>query len=233
MLGSRVGTSAPRRLVAGCAALLLALTVGTACGTDSDGDSPGKAAAASTESFVSILRKFHLDYDPHRSPGELGNDATLTVVGTVKAIDDGRVFGAGPTRDTEPVFLNATLTVRVESVLAGEKSLIHNGVVYVELPRTKATPVSTFQRAMPTNQRLVLFLDDYTEGLGTFPLIEKAPTIPAGETVFAPYAEGLLLEDNATGKVVGGFEPLDDLTPAWRQGATSVKAFTAEHFPTK
>src|SRR5262245_38911052 len=107
MLGSREGARVPRRLVAGCAALLLAL--GTACGTDS-----GTAAAASTESVVSLLREVGLDYDPHSTPGELGKDATLTVVATVQAIDDGRVFGVGPTRDTEPVFLNATLTVRVE-----------------------------------------------------------------------------------------------------------------------
>lgn len=232
MRGSEALARFPRRLVAGGAALLLALAVGTACGTDNGGSS-GKAAAASTESLVSVLRQFDFDYEPHSSPGELGKEATLTIVGTVRGIDDGRVFGAGPTRDTEPVFLNATLTVRVEKVLAGERSLIHNGLLYVEIPRSKETPVSTFQRAMPADQRLVLFLDDYTEGLGSFPLIEKSPTIPAGEPVFAPYAEGLLLEDNATGEVVGGFAPLDELSPAWRNGSASVNAFTAKHFPAK
>src|SRR5262245_42351789 len=226
MRGSREGTRVPRRLVAGCTALLLAAA--TACGPDRDADSSGQAAAASTESFVSILRELRQDYEPHSSPGELGDEATLTVVGTVTAIDDGRVFGVGPTRDTEPVFLNVTLTVRVETMLAGDKSLIHNDVVHVELPRSKMTSISTFQRTIPINQRLVLFLDDYTEGLGTFPLIEKAPTVPAGEPVFAPYAEGLLLEDSVTGEVVGGYEPLDDLPPAWHHGITSVNAFLAE-----
>lgn len=229
MLGSS-GTTGIRRRVNG---LVLAglLVAGTACGNH--GATSHSSAKASTESFVSILRRLGegFDYDTHVSPEALGKEATLTVIGTVESVADGRVFGAGPTRDTEPVFLNATLTVRVEDVLAGDASLVRDGRVYVELARTKVTPVASFQSAIPTDHRVVLFLDDYSRGPGTFPLIEKAPSIPAGATVFAPYADGFLIEDSGSGKLVGGYEPLDAQPPAWREGIASLTSFTGTHFP--
>ena len=172
-----------------------------------------------------------MDYQPHNSPGELGARATLTVVGEVTAINDGRVFGSGPSRDNEPVFLNVTLTVRVARVLAGDETLVRDGLVYVEIARTKVTSVESFQRATPANQQVVLFLDDYSGGLGTFPLIEKAPSIPDGATVFAPYADGFLLEDRSSGELIGGFDPLEEMAPAWSESIESVESFTAEHFP--
>src|SRR5699024_1452678 len=114
------------------------------------------------------------------------------------------VFGVGPTRETEPVFLNVTLTVHVENVLEGDPSLIDGNQVFVELSRSKEYPVERFRESIPINQRLILFLSDYSEGLGSFPLIEKASSIPEGSVIFAPYAEGLLVEDSETGAIIGG-----------------------------
>ena len=99
----------------------------------------------------------------------------------------------------KPAFLNLTYTVQVESVLGGDESLVRDGLVYVEIGRTKEFPIKTIRMATPKNQRLVLFLDDYTEGLGTFPVIEKAPSIPDGAPVLSPYADGFLIEDVSSG----------------------------------
>lgn len=228
------------RRLAVCLVASVAL-VASACGSagaDAASDEPHAAtdephAATDTGQIVSILRGLgaSMDYEPHDSPGELASVATLTVVGEVTSVDDGRVFGAGPTRDTEPVFLNTTLTVDADRVLAGDASLVRDGIVYVEPARPKETTVASVRSAIPADQQVVLFLDDYTEGLGTFPLMEESPPIPDGATVFAPYADGFLLEDRTTGEVVGGFVPLAEMAPQWRQGADSVEDFTATHFP--
>lgn len=217
-----------------CVAVTILFGAGacTSAGANVASNNPG--AEASTASVVSILRDMggSMDYDTHDSPGVLASDATLTVLGTVTAVDDGRVFGVGPTRDTEPVFLNITLTVQVDRVLAGDASLVRDDAVYVELARTKITSVESVRNAIPAKQQVVLFLDDYSAGPGTFPLLEKSRPIPDGSTVFAPYADGFLLEDQASGDLVGGFVPLDDMPLAWREGTASTQSFITKNFPT-
>lgn len=231
MLGSRNSTRFPQKVTT--ALIALALTA-TACGgTNDDSADTSPSSAAGSDALVSVMRSIgeSLDYALHDSPAKLGDKASLTVIGTVTGVADGRVFGVGETRETEPAFLNLTLTVRVESVLQGDESLIRDGLVYVEIGRTKELPVETFQSATPENQRLVLFLDDYTEGLQPFPVIEEALSIPDGAPVLAPYADGFLIEDVSSGKLIGGFGDLDELPPAWSEGTTTVDSFTAGHFP--
>ncbi len=154
------------------------------------------------------------------------------MVGTITDIADGRVFGVGTTRDVEPVFLKLTYTVKVEKVLAGDESLIRNGLVYVEIFRTKYLTVKSFQDATLKNQRLLLFLNDYSRGFtsGTFKLIEKSPSIPDGAPVLAPYTEGFLIEDVPTGRLRGGLEDLRLLSTAWNEGINSIDNFVATHF---
>ncbi|WP_419926116.1 hypothetical protein [Candidatus Poriferisocius sp.] len=214
-------------------ALIGLVLVASACGEGSDnsaGSSPGHATDSGA--LVSVMRSIgeSLDYGLHDSPAILGDKASLTVIGTVADVADGRVFGVGETRDTEPAFLNLTLTVKVESVLGGDESLVQDGLVYIEIARTKELPVETFQRAVPVNQRLVLFLDDYTEGLTPFRVVEKASSIPDGAPVLSPYADGFLIEDVSSGELIGGFDHLDELPPAWKEGTGTVDSFKAEHF---
>lgn len=233
MLGSRNTARFYRRVAIAMVALVL---LATACG--GSGDNPADSSlgsATDSDALVSAMRSIgkSLDYDLHESPAVLGSKASVTVIGIVTDVADGRVFGAGETRDTEPAFLNLTYTVRVESVLRGDESLIRDGFVYVEIGRTKEYPVEAFQKATPKNQRLLLFLDDYTEGLGAFPVIEKAPTIPDGAPVLAPYADGFLIEDVSSGELIGGFDDLGELPAAWSEGTTTLDNFKAEHFPTE
>ncbi len=230
MLGSNSSIRFPHKVT--IALVALGLTA-TACGGANDNSaSSSPRNAADSDALVSVMRSIgeSLDYDPHESPTILGGKASVTVIGTVANVADGRVFGVGETRDTEPAFLNLTYTVQVESILGGDESLIRDGLVYVEISRTKEFPIETFKKAMPKNQRLVLFLDDYTEGLGTFPVIEKAPSISDGAPVLSPYADGFLIEDVSSGELIGGFDDLDELPPAWSEGTTTVDSFKAAHF---
>lgn len=233
MLGSRNSIRFPHKVTIALVALILTATAcGGANGNSAD-SSPSNATGS--DALVSVMRSIgeSFDYDLHDTPANLGGKASLTVIGTVIDVADGRVFGAGETQETEPVFLNLTLTVQVERVLRGDESLVQDGLVYVEISRTKELLVETFQGATPENQRLVLFLDDYTEGLGSFPVIEEAPSIPVGAPVLSPYADGFLIEDVSSGELIGGFDDLDELPPAWNKGTTTVDSFMAEHFPSQ
>lgn len=182
--------------------------------------------------FATILRELGegLDYQGHASPEALAARASVTVVGVVESVDEGRAFGPGPTRDVEPVFLNATLRVRVERVLGGDASAVRDGKLFVELARTKVVSTESLRQKHQPQQRLVLFLDDYTSGPG-FRLLDRGASIPAGARVFAPYADGLLVEDGDAGRVIGGFVSLDSYPAAWREGTENLAAFLATHFP--
>jgi len=217
-----------------CVVLMIAVIVATtACGGGQD-ESVGvfSPVTADSDGLISLMRDIGqgFDYQPHSSPAVLGNSASITVIGTVVDVADGRVFGVGESRKTEPAFLNLTYTVKVESVVEGDQSLVRDGRVYVEIPRTKAHSVKSFQDAIPKNQRLLLFLDDYTAGLRAFPVVEQAPSIPAGAPVLAPYTEGFLIEDVASGRLIGGFEDLSNLALAWSEGTTTLDKFKATHF---
>lgn len=231
MIGSRISFHFSYK--AAVALVALSLTAAACGGSDDNSADASPINDTNSKAMVSVMRDLGngLDYEPSDSPAFLGDLASLTIVGTVKDVADGRVFGVGETRDTEPAFLNVTLTVEVASVLRGDESLIQDGLVYVEIARSKEFPVESFQSATPVNQRLLLFLDDYTEGPKTFPVIEEAPTIPEGAPVLYPYTDGFLIEDASTGELIGGFEDLDDLAPAWSEGTMSINSFTAEHFP--
>ncbi len=108
-----------------CMAIALT-TITVACGRGQN-DSAGMYSPTATNSdgLVSLMRYIGAgyDYEPHDLPAILGNNASLTVIGTVSDVSDGRVFGVSKRRETEPAFLNLTYTVQVESVLGGDQSL--------------------------------------------------------------------------------------------------------------
>jgi hypothetical protein len=186
---------------------------------------------AITTQLVPILRELGgKDFEAHDSPAALAKDASLTIVGTVESVKDGRVFGAGPTRADEPVFFNATFAIRVETVVSSKVDIQEGEIIYMEIARSKETPVEEIRDATAEGQRVILFLDDYTEGIETFPIIE-AGGIPDGATIYAPYADGLLVEDIKSGALVGGFEPLEKMPTNWQKKTESVKEFLTTNFP--
>lgn len=232
MLGSERLRGRAARAAASCLSMAV-LTLASACGSADEPDVDGGAAPPpSSAALVEILRAGAglADYEPSKSPEALAQVASLSVVGTVQDIADGRVFGTGRSPSDEPSLMTVILTVRVDKVLAGNPSLVRNGRIYVELFRTIANSVGALREATPPNQRVILFLDDYTAGPGN--LLEPARTVPVGAPILAAYRQGFLLEDSESGRVVGGVEPLEMRTAPWREGASSVEAFVARHFPT-
>lgn len=205
----------------------------SACGAENRSHSvvsPEPEVAVPT-SFVSFLRSIGEgnQYKIHQSPAELSIEADLTVLGTIRSVGDGRVFGYGPTRNDEPVNLNLTYIVRVDRILAGDATLVQDGLAYIELPRPKCQTIDAASRALPSNQRVILFLDNYSDGLG-WPFTAASPIVPDGAPTLAPYTEGFLVEDPNTKSLVGGLESLDQLPPAWREHDATVAQFVSANF---
>lgn len=230
------GSNASRRtIVSGFIGIAIAGSL-SACGAKNEphtmATSEPKVVQPTT--FIPFLRSIGEgnQYKVHQSPPELSTEADLTVLGTIRSVGDGRVFGHGPTRDDEPVSLNLTYTVEVNRVLAGDTKLVRDGLVYVELPRSKYQTVDAANRALPSNQRVVLFLSDYTEGMG-WPFSAPSPVVPDGAPTLAPYTEGFLVEDQTSKSLVGGLEPLDQLPPAWRENTGTVAQFVSANFAAK
>lgn len=218
------------RLLAVCVSAALVVLL-AACGSSSvHSDEAGTQAPESTSAFISVLRQVSFDHEVHETPQGLASETAMTVNGSIKSVDDGRVFGVGPDRNTEPRFLNATLTVSVDEVLAGDRSLTNEKIIYVEIPRSAETSIKEIREAIPRGQKVLLFLSDYTKVGGSFPEIEPSPVIPKGKTIFAPYADGFLLQDNASGAVVGGFEPLENLPAPWQTDTKDLQTYISAHF---
>lgn len=189
-------------------------------------DPPASTAGEAQPEFVTLLRGNNLDFVPQGSPEELARTADLTVVGTIEEISEGRAFGA--TADSGPIWFHIILTIEVDQVLAGDTSALVDGQIYVEIPRTESQTVDTYRRSVELGQPLALFLDDATDlrmGDDDAP-ITPAPDIPRDARIFAPYAEGLILESETTGELIGGFVDLNDLEASW-QGIDDLNGLVA------
>ena len=173
-----------------------------------------------------------IDFEPSDSPLELASRASLSVVGTITEVIDGRVFGVGPGRDNEPAFFNIGMIIAIDLVIGGDKTLANDETVYVEIARPKSLAIDDVRQAMPSGQRVILFLDDYSDGPEPFQMIAESSAGKHAHT-FAPYADGFLLEDTRSGAVIGALSSLEELPPVWRQETSSINAFVAKHFTTK
>ena len=216
------------------AVLIFAILL-SACGQDSRRQqTSARPVSKTSHELVSVLRSIGdtIDFERSTSPSELASRASLSVVGTITEVIDGRVFGIGPGRDDEPAFFNIGMTIAIDSVIGGDKTLINDGMVYLEIVRPKSLAIDDVRRATPNRQRVILFLDDYSEGLKPFQLIAESSAGKHANTL-APYADGFLLEDANSGTVIGGLSSLDESTPTWRQATSSIEAFVAKHFTTK
>ncbi len=134
MIGSRSQSRAGNRIVTLCVFSITVFGM-SACGDDNEMSNKNFQDVKNTHALVSILHELSkgVNYEPHKSPRELAERAELTVIGEVVSVDDDRVFGIGPTREAEPVFLNVALTVKVDRVLAGNEALVQKGLVFVEI----------------------------------------------------------------------------------------------------
>lgn len=192
---------------------------------------PPVTIKAKTDDLVVILRAIGggIDFEPSTSPEDLASRASLTVLGRITTVVNGRVFGVGPSVDVEPVFPTIGMLVKVERILTGDETRLEDGSVYIELTRSKSLSIESAADATPTGQRVLLFLDDYSQGPRPFSLLQDS-SIGRRDVVFAPYVDGFLLEDQTSGAVTGGLEPLEEMGPNWLRGMTSLNNFVETHF---
>ncbi len=89
MLGSKMSACLPHKMSITLVALIL---VATACGeTDDNSAASSPSNAADSDDLVSLMRSIgeSFDFDTHDSPAILGDEASLTVIGTVTSVADG------------------------------------------------------------------------------------------------------------------------------------------------
>lgn len=187
---------------------------------------------AKTDDLITILRAIGsgVDFAPSKSPEDLASRASLTVLGTISAVVDGRVFGVGPSVQIEPAFRTIGMMVKIERIVAGDETLLEDDTAYVEMIRPKSLSIESVAAATPDGQRALLFLDDYSDGPRPFSLLQDSAIGRRG-AVFAPYIDGFLLENQASGAVTGGLEPLEEMGPNWLRDITSLNSFVETHFP--
>lgn len=203
------------------AALLVCLTV-TACGLEqSSGEDNGVGDAESCNSVdVSILRQARADYEPFYSLEELYEN------GSQEVVVSGRIagFSSGPivpvSGDPEFPDRHVIMTVKVDTVLAGEKSspLVHDGFVFVPLlqgPVDSETmepihDVAAFEKALPEGTEAVLFLSPAPPKLAEL----AKETVPGGGSLGAVGPQGLYLDN--CGELVGGTDDIPG-TAEWEK----------------
>ncbi len=157
--------------------------------------SPSATATCQPEDLDRFLESIQIvdyDYDPFDTPREQTLAADLVVVGRFVAADPGR-------SDVSPGQRRGRLTVAVETVIAGDRSAVHDGHVFVELP-VRSFDIEPARDSLPAN-RVMLFLDSSGD-----------------PSIFAPFVQGVLLE--TCPGYVSGLESLEHMSPAWREAAT-------------
>ncbi len=142
--------------------------------------------------FLESIQIVTYDYEPFDTPRDQADAADLVVVGRFVAAGPGRSDdGRGQQR--------GQLTVAVETVIAGDRSAVQDGHVFVELPM-QPSDIETARDSLPAN-RVMLFLDSSGD-----------------PSIFAPFVQGVVLE--TCRGYVSALDSLESMEPAWREAAT-------------
>ncbi len=168
--------------------------------------SPSPTASCEPEDLDRFLESIQIvvyDYEPFDSPGDQAAAADLVVVGRFVAADPGR-------SDDSPGQQRGQLTVAVETVIAGDRSAVQDGHVFVELPM-QPSDVETARDSLPAN-RVMLFL-----------------TRAGDPSIFVPFVQGVVLE--TCPGYLSALDSLESMSAAWRRAAT-FDEFIALAYPT-
>ena len=187
--------------------MLLVLVAATAAGC-LGGTQAGDAREGSTldgarsvESFAQLLQAgVGYDYEPFDTPALVGQAADLVIVGRAVDVVEGRTLSGGRDR------AQLNLVVKVQDVKRGPAQI--DELVFVELDRPSGVTASQLARSIPPG-RFLLFLDDRTDVDATGDETGR----PAGAPVFAPFVQGMIIEDATTW--ASGLVDKSELRPAW------------------
>ncbi len=142
--------------------------------------------------FLESIQIATVDYDPFDTPREQADAADLVVVGRFVTAEPGR-------SDVSPGQQRGQLTVAVETVIAGDRTDVQDGHVFVELPMQRAD-IKTARDSLPAN-RVMLFL-----------------TRTGDPSIFVPFVQGVVLE--TCPGYLSALDSLESMSAAWRRAAT-------------
>lgn len=216
-------------LVAAIAALIGVVTGCSVQGVDTDSAHGGPDDPAA---FVDVsTRHLDFDYEPLATPAEAAELADLVIVGWVGRLTDGPVvrfpeYASPPGPDAHPDDLieapgteptdvwiaMTTMWVTVEEVIVGDTEL-EGTVIPVDVQRSPVVEFSDVSEARFEGRGLFI-LDDMSGWAPFDGAIVEIPSERPDDTMYQPFADGVLLEAGG-GEVVSMFADASDLIGDW------------------
>lgn len=125
------------------------------------------------------------DYDPYKSPAELGEGAQLVVEGTVEGFHSGRELVV--TGTDQPSGSSIVVAIQPATILkTGDDSVKELAVIYVELPNPGVKTPEEYNEAVPAGTPILVYLDSAWDGSepADEELKDPAQGRPEGEPLF-------------------------------------------------
>lgn len=191
------------RAVLGLAAALALV----ACAQVDEGPATGQSFA----DFLACMRQVAYDYEPTDTPAALAQQADAVVTGTIVDMKAGQSYAPSP--ESEADIATFALEVKVDQVLAGDRAVVADGSVYVEMPNP-ASRDECLEAPAPRAYG-VFFLDDRTNEPYAADILDEGAGRPPGARITAPFVQGLLIED-PRGKLVSVLDGLETMASPWR-----------------
>lgn len=153
-------------------------------------------------------------------PGEALGVYDLIVRGTVKDIFEGIEYRYDDGRPDRLVPAHATFVVSVEEVLAGDRSLVLEGRVYLQVLRNRQTSVDDLAAANPEPAVLLLMTDISDQLPDPGATVVRPDRLPADAPLLWADPDGLWLQTANDDEMVGIYADHDELDPAWGRPRT-------------
>lgn len=203
----------------------VALAFLTCLALGSCGDADSGAPTGSLDDFVAYMQSTKDDYTPASTPAFLARQVAAVVVGRIDHVEPGQSYA--PTAASEAEIVTSVLKVYVERFVMGQRAVVMDGFVYIEIPHparvgTTDDPADmkpfdhdSFEATVP-RARGVFFLDDRTNEPYFETVIDAGAGRPARARLTATYVQGFLIED-PDGRLVSVREPFEHMPEAWRE----------------
>lgn len=170
------------RLVGIFLAIAVAGVAGCASPTSAD-VSTGSPSVLGASSVLDAFAGLDYDYDPLRTPAELGDVADVVVTGQVAEFTTGRELVV--TGTNQPSGNSVTLVVNAPQVISGESS---GSAIYVELPNPGGKVPGDYNELIPRGTSVLLYLDPAWDGTNPADesLTDAAAGRPDGAALYRP-----------------------------------------------
>ena len=170
-----------------------------------------ESSSQSFADFLACMRQVTYDYEPVDTPADLARQADAVVTGTIVDIKAGQSYARTP--DSRARDGTLVLEVMVHRVLAGDRAVVADGSVYVEMP-DPASREGCRETPVPKAYG-VFFLLDVTNWPYDGTVLDKGAGRPAGARITTPLIQGFLIE-NPRGKLVSVMDSLKTMSEPWR-----------------